>query len=245
MPKLFGPSLIDQPPWSAHLPLFAGTTASMVQGRYVSLGDTGCVSQLMVQANRQQLMYGLGLGRPLVWLKQSHSVVITSDLNQPEADGAFTSKVGFGVVVQTADCMPILLYDAYTHTVYALHVGWRGLLAGMIRVTLARLLSYPQYSYAWIGPSITQAHYQVSTDFIDRFYVAGYRESAFFNEKSDEVYANLQAMAHHDLASLGMRSITCSTYCTYREPLCFSHRRSVEQACYQGRMASFIGLDSA
>ena len=44
----------------------------------------------------------------------------------PECDGLITNTPGLALVVFTADCTPILLYDPVTGAVGAVHAGWRG-----------------------------------------------------------------------------------------------------------------------
>lgn len=44
----------------------------------------------------------------------------------PEADGQCTAKKGFGLVIKTADCQPVLLADKAGKHIMALHIGWRG-----------------------------------------------------------------------------------------------------------------------
>ncbi|MDR1359851.1 MAG: polyphenol oxidase family protein [Deltaproteobacteria bacterium] len=43
-----------------------------------------------------------------------------------EADGQFTDKIAFGLILKTADCQPLFLTNAKGTAVAALHVGWRG-----------------------------------------------------------------------------------------------------------------------
>ena len=60
-------------------------------------------------------------------MKQFHSDIVV-EVRKPgtyKADGIITEEKKLAVVVQTADCMPVLMYDE--KKVGALHIGWRGL----------------------------------------------------------------------------------------------------------------------
>src|SRR5210317_590956 len=60
-------------------------------------------------------------------MNQTHSDVITFVKSSEvyDSDGIYTEKPKLGLVVQTADCMPILLSDK--KRIGAIHSGWRGL----------------------------------------------------------------------------------------------------------------------
>ena len=68
------------------------------------------------------------------------------------------STPGVAVSVRTADCFPILLADPETRAVAAIHAGWRGTAAGVVRSSLDRMRSEfgtdPENVFAAIGPGI-------------------------------------------------------------------------------------------
>jgi YfiH family protein len=68
-----------------------------------------------------------------------------------EAD-ALASRLSSQILgVQTADCLPILLFDDQRHM--AIHAGWRGLLAGIVQKGLLTF-SNPNSVYMIVGPHI-------------------------------------------------------------------------------------------
>jgi YfiH family protein len=86
-----------------------------------------------VRAARQRLFQGCGLS---AWseLRQVHGGVFLQDPDptdpetapEREADGQCTERAGFGLIIKTADCQPLLLAGAAGTAIAALHVGWRG-----------------------------------------------------------------------------------------------------------------------
>lgn len=102
-------------------------------------------------------------------IEQFHSDVVVSARADyaAKADAHFTDQQGLGLVIKTADCLPIMI--ATPHAIAAIHAGWRGIASDIIGNTLARLRSeYPKIQMrdirAWVGPHIRQEHFEVGAD---------------------------------------------------------------------------------
>lgn len=91
----------------------------------------------------------------------------------PEADGVMTDERGVALVVQVADCVPLLMADPRTGAIAAVHAGWRGTAAGIAAAAVRRLQQ--QYGcrledlVAAIGPSIGACCYQVGPEVREAF----------------------------------------------------------------------------
>jgi purine-nucleoside/S-methyl-5'-thioadenosine phosphorylase / adenosine deaminase len=121
----------------------------------------------------------LGLdGTPVHWAKQVHGAAAVaagaaprgSAPNAGECDALATSERGVAVVVQTADCVPVLLSGS--GAVGAAHAGWRGSAKGVVGsavAALARLGAAPASLSAWIGPAIGACCYEVGGDVAAQF----------------------------------------------------------------------------
>lgn len=95
--------------------------------------------------------------------KQVHGCTIAlGDPGQrPEADALWTTQPGRAVVVQTADCVPIML--ASHSKVCAIHAGWRGVANQIVNAAQRKVPDFhPQY--AAIGPHIQAASFEVGPD---------------------------------------------------------------------------------
>ena len=57
-----------------------------------------------------------------------------------EADGLMTDTPGVVLLIYSADCIPILLYDPVRRVVAALHAGWRGTAAGIAATAVQRMV---------------------------------------------------------------------------------------------------------
>jgi purine-nucleoside/S-methyl-5'-thioadenosine phosphorylase / adenosine deaminase len=87
-----------------------------------------------------------------------------------ECDILATSLVGVALVVQTADCVPVVL--AAPDAVATAHAGWRGTASNAAAAAvhaLARLGSEPATIRAWLGPSIGPCCYEVGGETASRF----------------------------------------------------------------------------
>ncbi len=84
----------------------------------------------------------------------------------PPADGLMTEQAEQAVWVASADCTPVLIADALTGQVAAVHAGWRGTAAKIVPQAIARLQaqgSNLQDLRIAMGPAIAGSVYQVST----------------------------------------------------------------------------------
>lgn len=91
----------------------------------------------------------------------------------PEADAMITNRPGVGLATIHADCVPVVLVDPVHRVIAAVHAGWKGTLAGIVRKTVARMGeeygSVPAECYAAIGPAIGSCCYRVPPERIALF----------------------------------------------------------------------------
>lgn len=203
--------------------------------------DEGCVAQ-----NKLILLETASLPSQPIWLEQVHgtSVIELNDAkNQtlPEADAAFTQDDGVVCAVMTADCLPVLLCKKNASAVAAIHVGWRGLLAGVIENTVSRLAE-PEQLLAWLGPAIGPGRFEVGHE-VKHAFVEKHpnMQQAFQPVDAEHFHADLYALARMTLLQCGVKRMYGGEYCTYNQPDQFySHRRDG----LTGRMASLIWLEA-
>ena len=114
------------------------------------------------------------------WLKQVHgnrAVTLGGedfDSAEPEADAVIGKQAGDLCVVRTADCLPILLCERSGAEIAAVHAGWRGLAAGVIDATVAKMSADPGAIIAWLGPAIAQPSFEVGDEVRAAFAAAGF-----------------------------------------------------------------------
>lgn len=173
------------------------------------------------------------------WLKQVHGsrVIHLADWRpEIEADAAWTDRPDEVVVIQTADCLPILLADRYANVVAGVHGGWRSLAGGVITETLSALPVDGSELVAWIGPGICGRCYQVGSEVREAFRAVDPALLEAFAPDGDRWRADLKWIAAQQLRESGVEVFDCGR-CTFEEPEDFySFRRDGKT----GRMASVI-----
>lgn len=137
----------------------------------VSLSVGDCESD--VKANRRRVLRIAGLeGARIATVRQRHTAAVVRVSLEPSslapvADGMVTDRRGIALLVGVADCAPVLLVDPGHGVVGALHVGWRGLLSGVVPAgaeAFFRLGGRPSATITLVGPCIGACCYEVSAD---------------------------------------------------------------------------------
>lgn len=183
-----------------------------------------------------------------VWLNQTHSNRIInldearqSPGNEP-FDGSISTTAGQVCALLTADCLPLLLTNTAGTVVAAVHAGWRGLAAGIIENCLNKSLLRQNRSevLAWLGPAISQAHFEVGDEVRDIFVALSADNRRAFVAHGSKWRADIYALASNQLKGLGVEQIYAGEHCTYAQPELFhSYRRDGTS----GRMASCIWIE--
>ena len=194
--------------------------------------------------NRQQLRHKLGLKAEPAWLEQIHGATVhraTSSADIPRADACITTHVNLACTVLVADCAPVLLCDDDGHEVAAVHVGWRGLAAGIIARTADAFHADNRHISAWIGPCIGPRAFEVGVELRTRFTEISEDYARFFTQRDDHWSMDLSAACALALNAAGVRSVSRCRRCVYSEPQhFFSYRRDGTT----GRMAALIWKES-
>jgi len=238
------------PEWPAPARVRAVTTTRCV-GVSVSpydrfnLGDQVGDDPGHVAVNRQRLVRLLELPAEPVWLNQVHGreVIAAEQVSAlAQADAACAFAPGRVCAVLTADCLPVLLCDRAGTRVAAAHAGWRGLAAGVLTATVARLSCAPDDLLAWLGPAIGPHAFEVGDEVRVAFLALDPGNAACFQPSpAGRWLADIYELARRRLRALRVTAVYGGDWCTFtdRERF-FSYRRSPRT----GRMASLIWLSA-
>jgi YfiH family protein len=84
-----------------------------------------------------------------------------------------TNLKNVALVIKTADCIPIILYDNKTKTLAAIHSGWKGTLNSIVKEVLNKMLTTYNVDIknikAYLYPSIRKCHFEVEKDVYNMF----------------------------------------------------------------------------
>lgn len=128
--------------------------------------------------NNRLLLAGKLMIKPeqLVFPRQTHTncVAEISDIPEneiKETDALITTKSGICLCVQTADCVPVLLFDPEVNVISAIHAGWKGTVKKIAGVAVQKMVqdygSSPKNIIAAIGPSIGPEIYEVGNEVVE------------------------------------------------------------------------------
>lgn len=194
--------------------------------------------------------FGVSIDR-VVTVNQAHgeNIVTVNDLNVRDirtvhADAMITSVPGIALGVETADCVPVLLFDPMKPAVAAVHAGWRSTVKKIVQKAIHRMHeefgSEAAQLIAAIGPAIGPECYEV-----DEPVMGPVREAcSFWEEVStprgndhwglDLVKANKIELMQVGLQEKNIHSLGMCTAC--RKDLFYSFRSEG----MTGRMLSVI-----
>ena len=235
------------PDWPAPGHVRAATSTrvgGVSQGAYASFNLAMHVGDQPedVRENREVLMQTLQLPSEPYWLDQQHGTAILeaqvmSELAQ--ADASYTARAGSVCVVQTADCLPVLLCSREGDWVAAAHAGWRGIAANVLQATVRAYPGLPEDLLTWFGPVISAEFYEVDNPV--RAALGEELASVALRSSGHAGHwlLDMRSAAAWQLEQVGVKRFYCAEKCTFKdEHRFYSHRRDR----VTGRMATMIWL---
>ncbi len=199
-----------------------------------------------IEANRSALCQMLGIDEwHLVYPHQTHGDVVKviddqwmESLSPAEktmsldgVDAVMTDLKEVCVGVSTADCIPVLLYDAAHHACCAVHAGWRGTVKRIVQKAVEAMFqvygSQPSEIQAVIGPGISLRNFEVGDEVYQQFEEAGF-DMQLIARRYGKWHIDLWEANRLTLLATGVKAdrIQLSGICTYdRVDDFFSARR--------------------
>lgn len=203
------------------------------------------------RVRRNRALLGRALPGHPAWLRQVHGTrIVDADgaghgTDPAEADGATTAVPHRVVGVMTADCLPLVIANGAGTRVVAVHAGWRGLAAGIVRAAVDRFAP-DEALHVWLGPAIGPEAFEVGAEVREAFVRLDDRHGPAFRPArcAGKFLADLYALARHDIEACGREraSVTGGDRCTFSEAgIFYSHRRDGPRT---GRMATLAWIES-
>jgi hypothetical protein len=186
------------------------------------------------------------------WGEQIHGRVVASLAAEPgqflekvacvgRCDALITTDSGVGLVVWTADCVPILI--AGGGVVGAVHSGWRGSVADITGAVVRRYaVEFGISSHdleAWLGPAVSGSRYPVGREVVDGLRAFGVDEKRWRAGR----HVDLRGFLAARMENLGLDPAAIRTVgsCTASTPELASYRRDGMNAGRQWSMIYRIG----
>ena len=185
----------------------------------------------------------------LIFINQIHSnkVIHINEKNKNKkfsADAMITDYPGIALAILTADCAPIIFFGK--KFVGIVHVGWKGLINGIIDETVELLQKKgekPRDLICSVGPHLKVNSFKVGKDFISSVKDKNRNYEDFIKKKKNEYFFDFSECISENLKKKKISNFSISNYDTFSNPtLFFSYRyyKNKNQDC--GRQISVVGI---
>ncbi len=159
---------------------------------------------------------------------------------EPIADGCFTDIPGVLLAIQTADCVPVLLYSGNGDAIGAVHAGWKGAKLNIVDKLYEKLSNIGKKFSAIICPSIHQKSYEIDSSFLKNFLDEDKANERFFIDsiKSNHFMFDLPGYVKSKLEKLPIQNIyqiNEDTYSTKLPDGSFKYP-SYRRSCHTGEI---------
>lgn len=224
---------------------FSTRAGGVSEGSYESLnlGILTADDPERVVENRRRLAESVGIDPDrarMAWQRHGTEVrkasaegILAPGTRHEPCDGFWSDEPGQGMMLLTADCLPVAIARANGRrpALAVLHVGWRGLLEGIVQNGVAALGGGPLA--AAVGPGIGPCCYEVGHDVAEPF------QARFGGEVLEDGKLDLWRAAELALSETGVGEVERTDLCTFCHPeLFFSHRRDRGTTGRQGVIAT-------
>ncbi len=179
-------------------------------------------------------------------IKQTHSntcIQSQKDSENIEADAHYTIEKNKALIVRTADCLPILVYDSTAEMVLSVHAGWKGVENRIFQKSIEK--TQLKNLQIFIGPHIHKQSFEVDTDVYQKLhacYLVGlknkkYSEADIFEKVGNKFHIDLKKIVMSSLDEKIVTQLTDLNFDTLTRTDFHSYRRD---RCNAGRNLSFI-----
>lgn len=201
-----------------------------------------------IAACRAELCHRFGIEESRLYVpRQTHSTrVLTlteenADDTRPDSVDAIVTTMHAAVIgVNTADCLPVLLYDEEAEVIAAAHAGWRGAVKGILGDTIKAMEAVGASAArirAIVCPAICVDCFEVGEEVAEQF-----PASCVKRIPGSKPHVNLPQFAREALMEAGLHdaNITLTGACTRCNPRRYFSARRL--GINSGRNYSFIML---
>ncbi len=146
-------------------------------------------------------------------------------LESPDGDALITNVPDIPLLILTADCAPLLVYDRINQAIGLIHAGWKGTRAHILLKTLERMKneygSKAEDISIGLGPMIRSCCYKVGPEMRSHF------DAEYFIQKENDLYLDLAKANREQSVSFGIpyENIIDSHSCTHCDSRFHSFRR--------------------
>ena len=180
------------------------------------------------EKNRKKILNKLFNLKSYTDFNQNHGINIFNhdEGDQKNYDGFLLTEKKKAMGLKTADCIPLFLWNKKVDKVFGLHCGWKGIINGIIEKVLSSD-NGKDLAYAFLGPHVSQANFEVRKDLISNLERANFDISKALVKKKQCFYLSLRELCRQKLNNFSVEIINKKSECSYeKEDKLFSLRRA-------------------
>lgn len=209
---------------------FFGRQGGVSKKPFDTLNIADHVEDNIEDVNKNRELLSEFLEMPLVFIGATHSPNVVNVKSEypiihKDTDALVTREKNLGLVIMSADCAPIVLVDPIAHVVGVVHVGWQGMLVGVVENSVEGMLDLgaeTQNMKAIIGPTISAKNFSATKERFEE--VKSKEPSAAVILPNGELAVDIRKGVKTQLAKYQIKT-TDLNICTFENKELFSFRR--------------------
>ncbi len=159
-----------------------------------------------VKNNRNKFFSSLGIDQNMLAIPQQiHSdkiLVIDKPGYYKDTDGLITVTPDIYLIISTADCYSVLIYDKVNRAIGNIHSGWRGtqkkIVTKAVELMIKEVGSKTENLSVFIGPGISRNNFEVGSEVAEMF------EKKFTETRNGKYFVDLKSHIIDQLNTLGI-----------------------------------------
>ena len=190
-------------------------------------------NDLIEEAEKNRSLLKEKFKSEIITAKQIHSANI-SIINDKkyfyeDTDALISNKNGSLLLMNFADCVPIILYSKKDNTGAIVHAGWRGTAQKIVSKTIQKMQNElniePKNITALIGPAINKCCFKTDEEVFNQL-VEDKNETQFNEKRGQKYHIDLKLINSTQLINSGVVNIDICDYCTCcMSDIFFSYRK--------------------
>ena len=184
---------------------------------------------LINEAEKNRNLLEEKLGCRITTCNQTHSdnIALLEDNKYfyENTDAIITNKDNSLILLNFADCVPIILYSKEYKTAAVVHAGWRGTASKIVKKTVEKMDIDTKTITALIGPAIGKCCFETAEDVFNQL-INDKEETNLYEKKNNKYFIDLKQINYNQLTETGVKNIDICSYCTCcMSDIFFSYRK--------------------